>query len=54
MTVFDPERIIDKATYTEPFQYSEGIVYVIVNGKLVLDDGKHTGERPGRALRKGT
>ena len=53
VTVFDAERVIDRSTYTEPFQYSEGIEYVIVNGKLVLERGKHTGERPGRALRAG-
>ena len=49
ITVFDAEHVIDRATYTEPFQYSEGIEYVIVNGQLVLDRGKHTGARPGRA-----
>ena len=52
ITVFDPERIIDRATYTEPFQYSEGVEYVWVNGKLVLEKGAHTGARPGRALRR--
>jgi N-acyl-D-amino-acid deacylase len=51
ITLFDPERVIDRATYTEPFQYSVGIEYVIVNGQLVLDGGKHTGAMPGRALR---
>ena len=51
VTVFDPETVIDQATYLEPFQYSEGIDHVIVNGQLVLDDGKPTGARPGRALR---
>jgi N-acyl-D-aspartate/D-glutamate deacylase/sugar lactone lactonase YvrE len=51
ITVFDPERVIDRSTYTEPFRYSEGIEYVVVNGKLVLDRGTHTGARPGRALR---
>jgi N-acyl-D-amino-acid deacylase len=51
ITVFDAERVIDRATYTEPFQYSEGIEHVIVNGQLVLDAGKHTGARPGRALK---
>ena len=51
VTVFDPERILDRSTYVKPFQYSEGVVHVIVNGKLVLENGKHTGERPGRALR---
>jgi N-acyl-D-amino-acid deacylase len=53
VTVFDPDRIGDKATYTEPFQYSVGVQYVVVNGQLVLDRGKHTGAKPGRALRRG-
>jgi N-acyl-D-aspartate/D-glutamate deacylase len=52
LTLFDPDRVIDRATYTEPFRYSEGIEYVIVNGQVVLDRGKHTGARPGRALRR--
>jgi N-acyl-D-amino-acid deacylase len=52
VVVFDPEHIIDRATYSKPFQYGEGIVFVLVNGKLVLEEGKHTGERPGRALRR--
>ena len=51
ITVFDPARIIDRATYTDPFQYPEGILFVIVNGAVVLEDGRHTGARPGRALR---
>jgi N-acyl-D-amino-acid deacylase len=52
LTVFDPEKVIDKSTYTDPFHYSEGIVYVVVNGQLVLDQGKPTGAKPGRALRR--
>jgi N-acyl-D-aspartate/D-glutamate deacylase len=52
VTVFDPDRVIDKATYTQPFQYSKGIEYVIVNGQLVLDRGQHSGALPGRALRR--
>jgi N-acyl-D-aspartate/D-glutamate deacylase len=51
LVVFDADKVIDHATYEDPFQYSEGIVHVIVNGQHVLDDGKHTGARPGRALR---
>ena len=51
ITVFDAQRVVDKATYTDPFQYSEGIVHVLVNGQLVLHHGKHTGALPGRALR---
>jgi N-acyl-D-amino-acid deacylase len=53
ITIFDPDRVIDRATYTDPFQYNEGIQYVIVNGQIVLDGDKHTGARPGRALRRG-
>ncbi len=52
VTLFDPERVLDRATYTSPFQYSVGIEFVIVNGEIVLDRGKHTGARPGRALRR--
>jgi N-acyl-D-aspartate/D-glutamate deacylase len=51
ITVFDPQRVVDHATYTEPFAYNDGIEYVIVNGQLVLDRGQHTGARPGRGLR---
>ena len=53
VTVFAPTRIIDKSTYDKPFQYSEGIEYVVVNGRLVLDKGQPTGAKPGRALRHG-
>ena len=51
IAIFDEKRVIDHATYDEPFQYSEGIEYVILNGQIVLDQGTHTGARPGRALR---
>jgi N-acyl-D-aspartate/D-glutamate deacylase len=52
IAIFNPEHVIDRSTYTEPFQYSEGVRYVIVNGEVVLDDGRHSGARPGRALRR--
>jgi N-acyl-D-amino-acid deacylase len=52
ITLFDPETVIDKATYTDPFHYPVGIEYVIVNGKVVIDEGEHTGAKPGRALRR--
>ena len=52
ITIFDPDRVLDKATYTEPFQDNVGIEYVIVNGQVVLDHDHHTGARPGRALRR--
>jgi N-acyl-D-amino-acid deacylase len=51
ITLFDSERVLDRATYTDPFHYSDGIETVVVNGQIVLDQGKHTGARPGRALR---
>jgi gluconolactonase len=51
VVVFDPDRVIDQATYEDPFQYPLGIQTVIVNGRVVLDGGTHTGARPGRALR---
>jgi N-acyl-D-amino-acid deacylase len=51
ITIFDPQKIIDRSTYEEPFQYAEGVRYVVVNGKLVLDDAQQTEARPGRALR---
>jgi N-acyl-D-amino-acid deacylase len=51
VTVFNPNRVQDRATYTDPFQYATGIEYVLVNGVMVLEAGKLTGARPGRALR---
>jgi N-acyl-D-amino-acid deacylase len=53
ITIFDPDQVIDRSTYTEPFRYSDGIEYVIVNGQVVLEHGLHTGAQSGRALRKG-
>ncbi len=52
ITIFDEKRVIDRATYEDPFQYAEGIRFVLVNGAVVLEDGKHIGARPGRALRR--
>lgn len=40
ITIFDPDKIIDKATYEKPAQYSEGIQFVLVNGSMVIKDGK--------------
>jgi N-acyl-D-aspartate/D-glutamate deacylase len=50
VTVFDAARVIDHATFEKPHQYSTGIVWVVVNGRVVLEQGKHTGARPGAAL----
>jgi N-acyl-D-aspartate/D-glutamate deacylase len=52
ITVFDPNTIIDRATYRQPARYSEGVEYVLVNGVLVLDEGGLVeGAAPGRAIR---
>lgn len=51
VTIFDADKVIDRATYTEPFQYCEGVAYVVVNGVVVLDRQTHTGEKSGRVLR---
>jgi N-acyl-D-amino-acid deacylase len=51
ITVFNPDTIIDRATYVEPTLLSEGIDYVMVNGKVEFDHGKLTGTTAGRPLR---
>ena len=50
VVIFDPARIADKATFTDSSQYPVGIEYVIVNGAVVIDQGRHTGAMPGRVL----
>jgi len=51
LVAFDPATVKDRSTFADPFHYSEGIPYVAVNGRLVVDGGRLTGERPGRVLR---
>jgi N-acyl-D-amino-acid deacylase len=51
VVVFDPRRIIDRATFAEPHQYAEGVVHVFVNGVPTLRDGEHTGATAGRFVR---
>lgn len=50
IVVFDEATINDKATFEQPHQYSVGFQYILVNGKLVVEEGKHTGARSGMAL----
>jgi N-acyl-D-amino-acid deacylase len=52
VTVFDPAIIADRATFEAPMTPAAGIEHVFVNGRPVWSDGKPTGERPGRALRR--
>jgi N-acyl-D-amino-acid deacylase len=51
VVVFDPDTIQDHATFDKPHQYSTGVVHVLVNGVPVLQEGEHTGARPGRVVR---
>jgi N-acyl-D-amino-acid deacylase len=51
LTIFDPATIIDKATYENPAQLSEGVKYVFVNGQLEYESGNLTGAKAGRVLR---
>ena len=51
LVIFDPAAVADRATFSDPFQYPVGISTVIVNGRVVLDNGRHTGERPGVVIR---
>jgi len=53
LTIFNPETVIDTGTYKDPIQFPEGIEYVIVNGRVTVDRGVHTGERAGMVLRSG-
>ncbi len=52
VTIFDPDIVIDRATYQNPQQPPEGIPYVIVNGVVAVDNGRCTGELVGKVLRK--
>jgi len=52
ITIFDAARIIDNATFEKPHQYATGVEYVIVNGQVVLDRGRHTGAHPGMILKR--
>ena len=50
IVVFDPERIIDRATFEEPHQYSEGIDFVLINGQIVIRDGEFIDVLAGKPL----
>ena len=51
VVVFDPETVIDRATFEEPHQLATGVLHVFVNGQQVLRDGEHTGATPGRFVK---
>jgi N-acyl-D-amino-acid deacylase len=51
LVIFDPQNIRDMATFTDPHHYSEGIIFLLVNGKLVIENGEYNGKLAGKALR---
>ena len=51
LVAFDPDTVIDQATFEKPHQYATGVDHACVNGVQVVRDGTHTGATPGRALR---
>ena len=53
LTVFNPNTVVDRATFDDPSQFPEGIPYVFVAGQAVISAGKHTGATRGRVLRRG-
>jgi len=50
LVLFNAQTVADRATYTDPHQYPEGIPYVVVNGVVVIDQCEHTGTLPGQVL----
>lgn len=51
VVVFDPEAVIDRATFEEPHRLATGVIHVFVNGEQVLKEGEHTGAMPGRFVK---
>lgn len=52
LTIFDPETIIDKSTFTDPHQYPEGIPYVLIGGKFAVENGVFLKAPIGKVIRK--
>jgi N-acyl-D-amino-acid deacylase len=51
IVIFNPDTVAETATWTEPHQYPTGIEYVIINGTVVVEDGRQLDVRPGKVLR---
>jgi N-acyl-D-amino-acid deacylase len=51
VTIFDPQQVIDRATFEMPNQHPEGIKYVIINGRISVGDGKRTPALAGQVIR---
>ena len=50
IAIFNSDEVKDMATFEDPHQYAVGMKYVLVNGELVVEEGKHTGRHPGKIL----
>jgi N-acyl-D-aspartate/D-glutamate deacylase len=51
LVIFDQDKIQDTATFEKPLSFPQGISYVLVNGSLVVEDGKTTSSKPGKVLK---
>ncbi|RYZ57356.1 MAG: D-aminoacylase, partial [Chitinophagaceae bacterium] len=51
VVVFDEKEVADLSTYEKPHAYSKGFRYVLVNGAVVVEEGKHNGQRGGKTIR---
>jgi len=51
IVIFDEKTVTDKATFEQPHQYSEGFKFVLVNGQMVIEEGKYNGTRNGQSLK---
>jgi N-acyl-D-aspartate/D-glutamate deacylase len=51
IVLFNPDTVIDNASFVDPHQFPTGIEYVLVNGKITIENGKHTGAMAGSVLR---
>jgi len=52
LVIFNPDTVVDRATWEDPHKYPEGIEYVVVNGQVAVEGGETTGALPGRILKK--
>lgn len=52
IVIFNPQTVIDHATFQQPCRFPQGIEYVLVNGDVVIEEGEHTGRYPGRLLKR--
>jgi N-acyl-D-amino-acid deacylase len=52
ITIFNPNTVIDMGTFVDPIKYPKGIEYVLVNGEIAVKNGKHTGRRAGKVIKR--